>query len=98
MIKILNQESGQGVVEYILLLAIIVWMAGLIYPVFRDGTVTEKLTAPIKKEFKKTYQYGHPKVVGFDEGEGPKHHPRATYPPAENFRIFINPGSTARGE
>lgn len=98
MKNLINNESGQGTIEYILLIAIVAWMASQIYPVFKDGTITEKITAPIKKDFKATYQYGHPRVVGFDEGDGPKLHPRATYPNDQNFRIFLNANSVGRGE
>ena len=92
-----KSESGQGTVEYILLIAIVVWFSTLVYPFFRDGAFTEKLTAPIKKEFAKTYQYGSPKVVGYEEGDGPRYHPRATFPEG-NFRIFINPVFQGRGQ
>lgn len=84
-----NPESGQAITEYILLLAFVVslWMA--IIGRLGGLDLENKLTKPIKDDFRRAYQWGHPKAVGPGEQDGPKMHPRMTS--SENFRIFINP-------
>jgi len=46
------------------------------------------LKQPLEKDFKYTYQYGHPQARGQDTG-GPIDIPQ--YHDDQNFRIFINP-------
>ncbi len=88
--KTLRQdESGQAVVEYILLLALVVSTFSLINAGFKRFDVGGKLLRPVKGSFAATYQYGHPEAKGGDSFE---FHPRK--PPGsgkENFRLFINP-------
>jgi hypothetical protein len=86
-----KEEEGQAVTEYILMMASIVSLyllltAGLV----RIG-LAKKLMRPLTEQFAATYQYGHPKAKGYDNG-GPEFHPRAVSSSGQNnFRIFFNP-------
>ncbi len=83
-----NRESGQAVVEYILLLAIVTSIFIVVSKGLTRAGLTKLLMKPLREDFSRAYQYGHPKALGFDDG-GPKNHPRAE---GENsFRLFINP-------
>jgi hypothetical protein len=90
MVKdIVKNENGQAVTEYILMMAMIV----SIYLLFTAGLVriglAKKLMQPMTDTFTATYQFGHPKAKGYDNG-GPEYHPRALGG-QNNFRIFFNP-------
>ena len=76
--------------EYILLLAVVAGTFFIFKKFFLDAKVSDVAQGPLKKEFARTYQYGSPKVKGFDEG-GPENHPQAVTADGKNFRIFINP-------
>jgi Flp pilus assembly pilin Flp len=82
--RLKRDESGQAVIEYVLLISIIVSAFVLISRGLVNLGFADKLTAPIKGEFARIYQYGHPKAKGHEDG-GPEFHPRA------NGRVFINP-------
>jgi hypothetical protein len=84
-------ESGQGTLEYILLLAIVAVGFSVVMRHFSNADLASNMMAPIKGPFAATYRYGHPKAKGWDDG-GPEYHPRATDKGNNNFRIFINPG------
>lgn len=89
--KILNQR-GQGVTEYILLLAIVAMMfqllqLGLSKHLPSGVTVTQLFTEPFTRYFAPTYRWGDPRVK--KEGESYVNHPRVT--DSGNFKIFINP-------
>lgn len=87
-----DPESGQALVEYILLLAIIVGIYMLVVKGFSEYQIAKKLTARITGPFTRTYRYGHPQTRGYEDGT-PKKHPRVPVG-EDNFRIFINPGTT----
>jgi hypothetical protein len=84
-------ESGQGTLEYILLLAVIVTGFSFVMSQLDNMDLASKLAGPINGPFAKTYRYGYAKAKGWDDG-GPVYHPRATDKGNNNFRIFINPG------
>lgn len=89
--RIVRDERGQAVTEYILLLAIIA--AGFLavgQGLSRVG-IAQKLLKPINEDFARAYRYGHPKAKGFDDG-GPEYHPRIyTGTGSTNFRMFMSP-------
>lgn len=89
MVKPLQNEQGQGTIEYILLLVAVTLGASTMFKLFREFRIAEKLTRPITHEYANIYTYGHPKAKGFDDG-GPELHPRAIG--GKNLRIFFNPG------
>lgn len=81
-------ESGQAVVEYVLLLAMVVSLYGMILGKLSETNALQKMKAPFEKEYKYTYEYGHPEARGQEDGGPlyiPQHHDQT------NFRIFINP-------
>ena len=87
-----KQRSGQAMTEYILLLAILVSLfTALLSGLMNSGAFTA-LKKPLEKDFKFTYQYGHPDARGQNDG-GPLNIPQKWEPRGEskNFRIFINP-------
>jgi hypothetical protein len=85
MKPILNNQSGQAVTEYILLLLVIVGGFVTISQFIANSNIAQNLTTPITKDFVHTYQYGNATTLGFEDG-GPKNHPRLG-----NGRMFINP-------
>ena len=90
----LQDQSGQGTFEFVLLFAFI----GMVFLTINTGLkragVAEKLLAPIKGRYAATYQFGHPEAKSKDTG-GVEHHPRAAPGSGkENFRLFINPAVT----
>lgn len=84
-------ESGQAMLEYILLLAIV---AGFVVIVFRgldEIALQDSILEPLQKQYAHVYQFGHEKAKGFGESGGPIMHPRIPPSAADgNFRIFIN--------
>lgn len=86
--EVKNPESGQAVIEYVLLIAIIVGFYFLVDRVIRGGNLAKTITAPVKQDFARAYRYGHPKAKGPDDG-GPELHPR--FEDGNNFRLYLNP-------
>jgi Flp pilus assembly pilin Flp len=84
-----ENESGQAVVEYILLLAVVASVYILMGKALASSGLGNLLMTPITGDFARTYQYGRHDALGFDDG-GPKNHPRARGGDG-NFRLFINP-------
>ena len=82
-------QSGQAVLEYILLLSFIVTGYVIVARFFTQSGITQKLTSPITVTFAKTYQFGDPRAKSFEDG-APDFHPRAIGG-QDSFRIFINP-------
>lgn len=90
-----DNEAGQAVTEYILLLAVIVGFFGLALRLIRQQEIGRKFLKPVNESFVYAYRYGHPKARGPDDPGGPRKHPRyvtADGDGRENLRIFINPG------
>lgn len=85
-------NHGQAITEYVLLLAIILTIFTNIMNVIMETDAIGALKKPLETDFKYTYQYGHPKVRGQENG-GPKNVPLKFEPndQHQNFRIFINP-------
>lgn len=87
-----KSESGQTTIEYVLLLAIVVGFFVTLMTAFKSFGLQRKLMAPLQGSFARTYQYGHPEALGYDDG-GPKRHPRAAQTGNGNFRIFTPKGN-----
>lgn len=85
-----RDEAGQTTIEYVLLLAIVVGLFSIVANGLRKSGVNQMMMRPLKEDFARVYQYGHPKARGYDDG-GPTHHPRAEGGGDNNFRIFISP-------
>ena len=89
-----DSQSGQAVIEYILLLSIVVIASVLLKNFLQKQTFSTKLIDNLKNEFARSYRYGHPMAKGFDNDapyskDGPSMHPRIVE--SGNFRIFYNP-------
>ena len=86
-----NAQSGQAVLEYILLLSIVVSLFVLASKRLSDMNILGTLAKPFKNEYRYVYQYGHKDARGQDDG-GPKYIPQYnSESDTQNFRIFINP-------
>lgn len=83
-----DSESGQAIVEYILMMSVVVMGFMLLSRGLVKIKFAEKMMSPITGTYARTYQYGHPKGKGYDDG-GPENHPRARG--GNNFRLFLNP-------
>ncbi len=81
-------ESGQSVIEYVLILSIIVSFYMGLVTVIDKARLAERLAGPVVGSYAKTYKYGNPTAKGYDEGS-PENHPRATAD--GKVRLFINP-------
>lgn len=81
----MKSQSGQAVLEYILLLTVVVSLFGVIASTLGKVDIGGKLLGPLSGDFAHAYRYGHPKALGYDDG-GPKKHPRAIG--GDSFRIF----------
>ncbi|MBL7716034.1 MAG: hypothetical protein JNL01_11270 [Bdellovibrionales bacterium] len=74
--SIVANESGQGMLEYILLIFIIVGVfLGISRGMVKIG-LAERMMRPIREDFAYAYRHGHPEARGYEDG-GPKKHPRA---------------------
>lgn len=89
VLKHARDESGQAVIEYILLLATVVSVYFAVAAWVNQYGLAQKMISPISTDFAATYQFGDPKGAGFDS-DTPKRHPRIE--DCEGcFRLFINP-------
>jgi hypothetical protein len=87
----MNRESGQAVIEYLLLLIILVGAASLLMRGLRDFGLGTRISEYLTTTYRSAYMYGHPQAKGFTDG-GPKYHPAAPLGSGEgNGRLFINP-------
>jgi hypothetical protein len=82
-------ESGQAVVEYILLLAIVVFLYTLLLNKLGQTNALQAMQKPLTQDFTYTYRYGNVKARGQNDG-GPIDIPQQ-HDSEKNFRIFINP-------
>jgi len=84
-----TNQSGQAIVEYILLISIVVGLFLIVSRGLNQGNLAVVITKPIKEDYAKVYKYGHPKASGVDDPEGPARHPR--FEGSNSFRLYINP-------
>lgn len=78
-----ERQSGQGLTEYVLLLAVVAGMGKLL--ISQMPKLLKSLEAPLKSEFALTYKYGDPKACGYEGdpqpcGGTPERHPRYVMP------------------
>jgi hypothetical protein len=81
-----RNARGQATTEYILLLSALVSFFVTVSGLISRMQIPKKMVQMISGPFLATYQYGHPKVKGPDNG-GPIMHPRIVSD--GNFRIFF---------
>ena len=92
--KLPNGQKGQATIEYVLLIALVVALFGVVLQFLEDTDLANKIKDEATEDVRTAYKYGHPKARGYDEGQ-PKQHPRITAPAgvaADNFRMFLNNG------
>lgn len=75
--NLVQDESGQSILEYILLLAIVTSLVLLAMVGLDKIGLQQKLMSPIQEKFAQIYQYGHK--------DGEKHNPK------DARRIFMSP-------
>ncbi len=68
----LRSESGQAIVEYILMLAVVLSAFLIVQRGLGKIGLMKRMMEPLNKEFAKAYQYGHPAADSFASGS-PKH-------------------------
>ena len=94
MVASRGKDSGQAVIEYVLLLAASVSFYFIVVGGITRIWLGARLMRPLTQDFARTYRYGLPNAKGYDDG-GPEHHPRAFG--GNNFRLFINPDGKKDG-
>jgi len=89
----LADDSGQSLIEYVLLLSVVVSLFFLLLQGLDRLRVTGRLAEFITGGFKATYRYGHPKASVAEDGGGTtQNHPRIVGEGENNFRIFLRLG------
>ncbi len=83
-------HSGQALLEYVILLAIVVALFTTFSKKLSESPAFANLQRPFTEEFARTYRYGHPEARGQEDG-GPLYLPQYNENEGNNFRIFINP-------
>jgi hypothetical protein len=89
--NVAQNEKGQAVTEYLLLLSILVATVVALMAAINSAQVGPKLVNFFTTYFAHAYQYGKPETLGYNDPGGPFKHPRAITPDAtqQNFRIFF---------
>lgn len=95
LVSLVQDEQGQAVTEYVIVLTVVVGAYLMVFGWINRYGLADKLTAPIKNQYARAYQYGSPTALGFDDPGGPSRHPRILQD--GNFRIFINPVNGSGG-
>ena len=80
-----RKESGQSLVEYVLLIGIVVSLVFLLMPFL--PRYFERVQSYVGDRYKSSYRYGDPRAKGWDEG-GPTSHVRADVAGGNNLRMF----------
>ena len=84
-----RDESGQAVIEYVILMSVIVSIFVTVSGWANRYGLAQKMMTPISRDFAKAYQMGDSQAAGTDGGS-PKRHPRMNGC-EDCFRLFINP-------
>lgn len=83
-------ESGQGVLEYVLLLMIVFSIFTMLWKAVGQMNLAETLLKPLKVEYANAFTYGDIKG-GAPQSSATKTYP--IYPVGGGNRVFINPAS-----
>lgn len=82
------RQSGQSMVEYVLLLFLVTTSAAFALRWFKTNEFFfKKVTQPLVSHIRYNYKYGDPVAQGWDEG-GAKKHIEIQIPNGETFRLF----------
>lgn len=84
-------QSGQTMVEYMLLTFIVVVIISALFMVLKEREALFKaITAPAVAYIKYGYKYGDKDALGWDEGNPRKHvQQSASQNDSRNFRLFL---------
>jgi hypothetical protein len=86
--RILRNQRGQTMVEYLLMMAIMVGALIVMMAKLKDSNFFfEKFIEPLVKHITYNYKYGDSKAQGWDEGT-PKLHIQISEPQGTTFRLF----------
>ncbi len=84
-----EQERGQALVEYVLLLAFLTLVYLVVTRQFKALNVADRLLDPIRNRYANVYRFGHPQAKVDEQTGIYTKHPRA--PEGDSIRLFINP-------
>ncbi len=84
--KLVGNESGQSVIEYILLLAIVVGFFYSVFGAIRSWGLPDKFFGAYRETYASAYQFGDPRTR--QRGSDYEYHPRVFSNGQGNFRIF----------
>lgn len=83
-----KNQSGQSMVEYILVMAIVVTAIVVILGQMKKNEFFfKRFTEPLVKHLAYNYKYADPKAQGWDEGT-PNSHIQIQEPQGRTFRLF----------
>lgn len=96
MEKLTRDESGQGSIEYIIVLAMVVGMFVALKAGLDSYKLGDKIKTALFEKFQNVYRFGHPDArSGIDGKSGFVKQARFSNSPSgndsQNFRIFVNP-------
>lgn len=87
--RILSNQRGQSIVEYILVMSLVVGLVLFIFGSMKKSNFFFKqVTKPLVQHIVYNYKYGDPRAQGWDEG-GPRLHIQISAPNrGQTFRLF----------
>jgi len=86
--KLLQNQRGQSMIEYVLVMAVVVGGIILIMGKLKQSEFFfKKFTEPLVKHMTYNYKYGDPGAQGWDEGN-PRRHIQISDPQGATFRMF----------
>jgi hypothetical protein len=87
-LRLMKNQGGQSMTEYLLMMVIVVSALLLILGKLKKSEYFfKKFTEPLVKHITYNYKYGDPKSQGWDEGE-PRAHIQIAEPQGRTFRLF----------
>jgi hypothetical protein len=94
--KLRDHESGQAVVEYLVLLTVVVLIFFFANRQLGDLNLGQALVNSMSENFQKAYRYGYPYQNGHPVSRQGRDQDDQTMSPAEegNRRLFVNPEGT----
>ncbi len=86
--RVLRNQKGQTMVEYLLLMVVVVSAILFVIGKLKSSHFFfERFTEPLVKQITYNYKYADPRAQGWDEG-GAKMHIQIQEPEGATFRIF----------
>lgn len=86
--KILRNQRGQSIVEYLLVMVIVVSALLIVLGRLKESEYFfKRFTEPLVKHITYNYKYADPTAQGWDEGN-PRKHIQISEPQGTTFRLF----------